>query len=802
MRYDEKKNVIYISVKEFVSIARRGISPTVPCDDDEPNLASGKRRTVEEETEVLKFTAECDPPLCICGEVTSDGNVELTCRTKGAPRKAEREQIRGEGFVLCYMKMSGGIRCMAPVLKISYINEVDGSVNETVERPSMAKLTSFFNKCMCAVRIYARPQVERVTERLSSMAAMKFPYAHIRDGQREFVRTAYRSLASGGRLYASAPTGTGKTVSVLYPALKGLGDGRYDKVFYLTPKTTTARAAKECLELLSAQGAVIRAILLSAKERCCRRGLICREDRRLCAGTKLNKLPDAVMALYNEGLTVVTSDDAVRVAQNFGICPYELQLAYSELCDMVICDFNYLFDPRVYIRRYFTEGGRFAFLVDEAHNLPDRAREMYSAELSTVELREAVLGGTLGEHSALVGALRFGADAISELLFGYVREDMRTDADGVKHGAADMSEPPSELYDIMDKLTSEAEVGYFRLSADKNARAAAATAKDIYHKLADVNERLHDFDRNFRFLTFADGENIRFKLFCVDTGGVISRRLDKGYSSVLFSATMEPIEYFKSLLGADGASSALTVGSPFDPSQLSVSIIDKISTRTSERERTLGSICHTIAATISPRRGNYMVFAPSFAYARMLFDAFHTKYPHIKALLQTKEMTGREREAFLGAFESGEDGYLVAFCVMGGIYSEGIDLAGDSLIGAVVVGIGMPSLSYEREAMSAYFEDKYEQGKQYAYVYPGMSRVFQAAGRVIRREDDRGVIVLIDDRFADPIYKKSIPDLWHDMRYIDSAKALKERLEKFWSVSDKEKAKHTTDENNRYNRIH
>lgn len=794
MRYDEKKDIIYISVKEFVSIARRGISPTLPCDDDEPDLMSGKRQETERETEALTLTAECDPPLCIRGKIGADGDIELTCRTKGAPRKAEKEQIRGEGFLLCYMKMAGGIRCMAPVLKITYINEVDGSVNEAVERPSMAKLTSFFNKCLCAVRIYAKPQVERVTKRLPSMASMRFPYSHIRDGQREFVRTAYRSLASGGRLYASAPTGTGKTVSVLYPALKGLGDGRYDKVFYLTPKTTTARAAKECLELLASRGVVIRAILLCAKERCCRRGLVCREDRRLCDGTKLNRLPDAVMSLYTEGLTVVTSEDTVRVAEAFGICPYELQLAYSELCDAVICDFNYLFDPRVYIRRYFTEGGRFAFLVDEAHNLPDRAREMYSAELSTAELREVVLGGTLGEHSSLAGALRFGADAIGELLYGYVREEMRTDAEGVKHGAADMSEPPSELYDIMDKLTSEAEVGYYRLSADKNARAAAATAKDIYYKLANVNERLHEFDRHFRFLIFADGENIRFKLFCVDTGGVVSRRLDKGYSSVLFSATMEPIEYFKSLLGADGASSALTVGSPFDPSQLSVSIIDRISTRTSERERTLGAVCRTIAATMAPRRGNYMVFAPSFDYARSLFDTFHAKYPHIKALLQTKEMTGREREALLSAFESRENGYLVAFCVMGGIYSEGIDLAGDSLIGAVVVGIGMPSLSYEREAMSAYFEDKYEQGKQYAYVYPGMSRVFQAAGRVIRREDDRGVIVLIDDRFADPIYKKSIPDLWHDMRYIDSAKALKERLEKFWSESDNEKMKRNPEE--------
>ena len=292
---------------------------------------------------------------------------------------------------------------------------------------------------------------------------------------------------------------------------------------------------------------------------------------------------------------------------------------------------------------------------------------------------------------------------------------------------------------------------------------------------------LASFDTGYRLLVFCYGEVLSFKLLCIDASGEIQRRIDKGAGAVFFSATLTPLDYYRSILSTDTSAELLEVDSPFDPSQLSVSIMDRISIRYSERERTLPAVCRVIAATLSARRGHYMVFAPSFEYAQALYESFAAKYPKIKSMLQGKNMTAAEKEEFLAAFSRESGTYLVAFCVMGGIYSEGIDLAGDSLIGSVVVGIGMPSLSYEREVMAEYFEEKYESGKQYAYVYPGMNRVFQAAGRVIRREDDRGVIVLIDDRFADPIYKKSIPTLWEGMQYVSDAKDLRLELDKFWA---------------------
>jgi DNA excision repair protein ERCC-2 len=238
------------------------------------------------------------------------------------------------------------------------------------------------------------------------------------------------------------------------------------------------------------------------------------------------------------------------------------------------------------------------------------------------------------------------------------------------------------------------------------------------------------------------------------------------------------MEYYKSVLGGDGE--ILEIPSPFVKEQMSISIMDKISTRFLQREDTLPAVLRVIAATVSAKRGNYMIFTPSFAYNEALAAAFRAKYPKIRVLEQKRSMRTDEKEAFLSAFREEGGGYLVAFCVMGGVYAEGIDLAGDSLIGAIIVGTGLPSISYEREAMAAYYDEKYEAGKQYAYIYPGMNRVFQAAGRVIRREDDRGVIVLVDDRFDDPIYKKSLPTLWKGVKFIQDAKRLREVLDEFW----------------------
>ena len=797
MKYFEDDRRIHIKTQEFVSIARRGVSPTLPFDEHEPSGNDAmpgqiRRRIAALDTLEIKhdltidgfdFTLEATVPLDEGARVVIAKGITSN---PAHPKREEVAQIRGEGYVSAYVLAKERGLDRVSILFI-YVDIRNGDEVEKEELVSIRKLESFFDKCKLQLSVYAAPEIERVTERMPSMRAMKFPYQSIRGGQNEFIRAAYRTLARGGKLYATAPTGTGKTVSALYPALRALGERRCEKVFYLTPKATTAEAARECLELMSSRGAKIRAIILTSKENSCINNNLCRKSKKLCECAKCNNIANATLHLYHKNLTVVTISDIQRVAREDNVCPYELSLSYAELCDVVICDFNYLFDPTVYIRRFFSSAGHYAFLVDEAHNLSERVREGYSEEITESFLSSLGSEELLGEFSLVKKASKAAGGVLNNLLFPYVKEELRENKDGELIGAAHVSEVPTRIYSLFDELISilEGEIFTNLRSRDDEAEARLSILYGYYYKIKKFSYILSRFDSSYKMFIFYERGEIRVKLFCLDTGPIIRERLELGHGAVLFSATLSPLDYYRSILGGEHSDEILEVNSPFDPSQLSVTIMDKISTRYSEREDTLLAVVRAIAAAISARCGNYMIFSPSFAYSEALYEVFRRKYPKLRILLQKKDMTERERGEFIEKFKEQSSSYLVGFCVMGGIYSEGVDLAGESLIGAVIVGIGIPSLSYEREAIQEYFGEKYEKGKEYAYIYPGMNRVFQAAGRVIRREDDRGIIVLIDDRFDDPIYKKSLPSLWEGVKFIGDPKELRAELDEFWRYCDK-----------------
>ncbi len=777
---------VEISVRELVEISRRHLSPiyhypTEKAEEKTPAL------TLNFELGGIHYTLFGTPRL-------DDENTILKTAALASGAKAPSaeliKQVRGELFILGYLHALQ-TEAMSVSLTARYVDTRGEIIKEDTEDVSLSLLTKFYNSCISALSEFGTPELTRVTERMPTLAAVKFPYSDIREGQSELVRSVYRSIAKGGELFVSAPTGTGKTVSVIYPAIRAIGDGRCERVFYLTPKTTTANAAKECLMLLAGRGAKIRAVRITAKEKICECRSVCRGDPRACARSQdEKKLADAARLLWKEALCVADADDIRRVARTCGVCPYELSLAYSELCEFIICDVNYVFDPSVYLRRYFDTERESALLVDEAHNLVTRAREMYSAELSTSELEALAEDGIQARLSReFTERLRELSHSLHSLLFPYLADNIRRGSDGADSSFDHLSYIPSELYTVIEELYSLTEgelMRQIRTGGEEKA-TRVALIKDFTHKISKLMTVAELFDDGFRLLIFLDGNNIKFKLLAIDTGEILKSRLSRLRAAVFFSATLEPENYYRDALGADSTSDTVSAKSPFDPSSLSVTIMDKISTRVSERERTKDAVCRVIAATLSARRGHYMVYTPSFEYAELLYRTFCAKYPKIKAILQTKGMTSAERQNFLSCFDEARESYLIGFSVMGGIYSEGIDLAGDSLIGAVVVGIGMPSISYEGEAIAEYYDGKLEEGRQYAYIYPGMNKVFQAAGRVIRRDDDRGVIVLVDDRFADPIYKKSIPDLWRGMRYCSDPKDLRVILDDFWRRVDGEK---------------
>ncbi len=792
MRYNRETNKISVDLYEFVTLARRSLSALGAPDEDEPRLSeiTEKRlskiigehrcRTLYYEFSSSGYDFEMSPSA----DAIEENKITLARKVAsglGKPNKEESAQLRGEGFILGHI-LSEICGYESVTLRIVYLSELSEDYTISEESVERKKLSAFFDRCLKILDVYARPEIERVTERLPTMKGLKFPYKSIREGQSIFIRSAYRTLSRGGTLYAAAPTGTGKTVSALFPALRTLGDGRVDKVFYLTPKTTTAEAARECLELFSERGAKIKAIILSAKERCCISGHACRISRALCKNSPCKRLAEATLALYNKNLTVMTKEEVIAAAREYEVCPYELELSYSELSDVIICDFNYLFDPTVYIRRYFTRGGKYAILVDEAHNLGERAREMFSAEISADELSAPSDDPVLGEFSKVKKLSGKAAAVFYDCLYPTVKDELHTTKDGITLGAATLSDIPVRLYSLFDELVGvcDEELKSERMAKDEEKDIRARLLRDYSYKIKKFSDTLARFDSAFSLMVFYNEGKIKAKLFCLDTGPLIKKRLSLGRGALLFSATLSPLGYYRETLGGERSDETIEVSSPFAPEQLSVTVMDKISTRYSERERTVPAVVRAIAAAVSARRGNYMVFSPSFEYNQALSDAFRAKYPKLDVLTQKKNMSGEEKAEFLDRFKRESSSYLVGFCVMGGSFSEGVDLVGDSLIGAVVVGIGMPSLSYEREAIADYYQQKYEEGKQYAYIYPGMNRVFQAAGRVIRREDDRGVIVLIDDRFDDPIYKESLPKLWQGVKFIDDPKRLKEVIEEFW----------------------
>ncbi|MBQ7333536.1 MAG: ATP-dependent DNA helicase [Clostridia bacterium] len=798
MKYLSEENVVKISIKEFVTIARRAFSPIAPSDDCEPSLTEASKLAYKilgidraKEKDIFYDFELKDCRARLFGKIlVEDGTrVTLIYEISGNPKKPSREDVRearGEAYVLGFMlKSAAGLPKIDT--RIVFINSSYGDFSEMQEEITESKLDSFFLKCKKTLEIYATPEIERVKERLPSLAKLKFPYPTVRNGQGDFIKSVYKTIARGGKLYASAPTGTGKTVSALYPALLSLGREKCDKVFYFTPKTTAQAAVHDCLKIFEKQGAKCRAVSLYSKEKICKSGLLCREDRELCKNSKCNNLSEALIALYNKNISVVTAEDIDAAAREFSVCPHELALSYSELADVVILDLNYLFDPKVYIRRYFTEGGNFAFLIDEAHNLPDRARDMFSAEINEDELRAPENEELLGAFSETKKLAPKLSSAFRSILFPYIKDELRTNAEGEDEGAVHLREIPAKLFGVFEKAvrTLEEEISLNLRANDEEKSARLKFLREYNSSLSRFLDVMNRFDSSYEMFIFLEGGKMRAKLYAVDPGTRIAERLELGRAAVFFSGTLSPIHYYKSTLGGDGTSSVLSVDSPFDTGQLDVTIMDGVSTRYAEREDTLTAVSRVIAATVSAKRGNYMIFSPSFAYTEALYKAFTAKYPKIHAILQKKDMTGKEKAAFLEEFSKNDSSYLIGFCVMGGIYSEGVDLAGDSLIGAVVVGVGLPALSYEREAIAAYYQEKYEEGREFAYIYPGMNRVLQAGGRVIRREDDRGIIVLIDDRFDDPIYKKLIPKLWQKVKFIKDPKALREELDKFWLEADK-----------------
>ncbi len=689
-------------------------------------------------------------------------------------------QLYCYAYFLCRTKDLEGVKT-----RIIYYNIEDGEIEYREKMTTVEELRAFYHQLLETVLWQASFLRNRQRVRMSAAASAPFPYPSLRDSQAEMIKECYRDLKHGSRLYCQAPTGIGKTISTLYPAAKALGEGVADKIFYLTSKASIRREAFAAAEKMNRAGSSLKAVMLSSREQmCCCDSAKLRGGRlssnccpALCPYAKdyYDKSRDAIRELMNAE-DCFDSAYIKNYAKEKGLCPYELSLDLSELCDLIICDYNYVFSPTVYLKRYFDrdEGRReqYIFLVDEAHNLPDRARDMYSCRLLSEELENLIT--LAGEESKLTEAclsLLCGFDNLGALC----KDNLQYDAEGSAVGYCVSRQLPEhflrDLKSFADRLD-----GWMKYNTEHEAFPAA---EEMSYKLYEFNKICEHYDSHY--LTFINVYHCKVSLllYCLDPSHQLSLVQDRAVATVMFSATLTPTDYFADILGGGKKAVSVSFPSPFPKENLCMVAVDKISTRYEHREQSYKKIASCIAATLSAKVGNYMIFFPSYSYMEAVYKIFHAKYPKVETPLQKKNMSYGDRERFLASFAA--DGKTrVGFCVLGGSFSEGIDLPGKRLIGVVVVGVGLPGISDENNIIRDYYEEKCGQGYDYAYTYPGMNNVLQAVGRVIRTETDRGIAVLIDDRFAEPKYKALYPEGQKGINLAGDARSLAEIARRFW----------------------
>ena len=658
--------------------------------------------------------------------------------------------------------------------RITFFHEGDDQSYEVKQLLQREELALFFDGVIGQFAPFVKILKERVNKTLPQLKSLKFPFeGGAREGQRDFIIETFRAIKSHRRLIVEAPTGTGKTMASLYPALKSVGEGVGDKIFYFTGKTTTALAALNAIEIMRAQIPDLRAIHISAKEKCC--VTYPRGARRVCEGKKCkraaayyDKINMAILELL-ENYRTYTRDIIDSVAEKYSVCAYELSLELSEWCELVVCDYNYLFDPLAYFRRYFdTVDARHIFLIDESHNLPDRAREMYSATLTSTQFSK--IGEKYLKDRYLDGPCVDISQRFDDLYALAMAE--KKEFDGAICGFYINNELPDGIYENLMEFMGACRKLFNKGNEDDELHSLYMDVKKFL-AVCDL------FDKRFTMYVEVFNECVKIRLLCLDPSFMLDRCMKKGISTILFSATLTPLDYFSDVLGCP-KTETLSLPSPFDPKKQCLISIDTVSTRYDDRQKNAGTIANIIRAATMGKQGNYIVYFPSYNYLSDVLEAFQKKFPDVSVTVQKKSMSETAKREFLDSFDTKKKGTLVGFCVLGGSFSEGIDLRGERLIGALIVGVGLPTISSELNIIKEHFDNTRESGYAYAYTYPGMIKVMQAAGRVIRSEDERGVVLLIDDRFASLEYKTIMPEYWRHIKYIGNAKDLLREITEFW----------------------
>jgi DNA excision repair protein ERCC-2 len=647
--------------------------------------------------------------------------------------------------------------------------QLESMEEKTFERYYTAtELGTFFNELITPYLVWYRNVRERKTKRDQSIQALEFPYDDYRPSQRDMAVAVYQAIRDNDRLYVQAPTGVGKTIAAIFPAVKALGLGLAEKIFYLTAKTPGRLVAEVALDDMRRAGLQFKSVTLTAKEKICFYPPVnCDPEECVFARNYFGKVKKALAEI--DQYDAFSRPVIEQIAREYEICPFEFSLDVALWVDCIICDYNYAFDPRVYLRRFFdfnTES--YIFLIDEAHNLPDRARSMYSADLDKKTV--LALRRTLRSH---LPELAKKLSAINNIL---LEKRKACQAEGLE--ALVEQEPPERLLKAIREFNQMAE-DWLVLNRPAEFRQELL---DFYFSCSNYLRTGEYFDTFYVSYFERQGKaDLKAKLFCLDPAPMLAAPLERSQSTIFFSATLLPLDYFMKLLTGSMDHPKQAFRSPFPVENVRLLIHNRISTKYRQRVDSYAAIASAIETICAAQVGNYLVFFPSYAYMAAVLELVKEQLAEEKLLVQDRGMTEMARETFLDQFSTDNPETLIGFAVMGGIFGEGIDLVGERLIGAVVVGVGLPQLCLERDLIKGYFDQHNGSGFAYAYQYPGFNRVLQATGRVIRTETDRGIIVLIDERFTHTRYRRLFPAHWRGFQVINSEVEIKEQLMHFWS---------------------
>lgn len=649
-------------------------------------------------------------------------------------------------------------------IQITYYNIDTKSTRILRQSYTLKELEEFFFWLIDEYKNWAQLENDWVNKRNESIKKLKFPFENYRPGQRELAVRVYKSITDSKKCFAQAPTGTGKTISTLFPAIKAMGEDKTSKIFYLTAKTITREVAQNTISLMRKKDLNLKAVTITAKEKICKMDEVnCNPEYCPYANGYFDRINNSlkdILAKYND----YSKDNIEKISEEYMLCPFELSLDLTNLSDVIICDYNYVFDPRVYLKRFFdTKTTDYTFLIDEAHNLVDRAREMYSATLNEEKFVKV---------KKLISKKDKRITKVIKEIQSYF-EDKLEDLTTLDENDLVESEAPLELCEILSSFIKFVDE-YLARTNEENEELM-----DLYFDVYSFLSISDFYDKNYTTIYTKTFNGMTIKIYCVNPQKVIEEKMKKAKSNIIFSATLIPMDYFMKMYSYDEEDFIINLKSPFDVKNRLLMIGDNVATTYNKRFETSEDIASYIANCVQAKKGNYMVFFPSYKYMELVFDEMKENYPNINISIQESNMSEEEKEEFLSMFDEDNKETHVGFCVLGGHFSEGIDLTNDKLIGVIIVGVGMPQIGIERDIIKDHMKDS-NKGFDYAYVYPGMIKVLQAAGRCIRTDDDKGVILLLDNRYSQRRYQSLFPYEWYPNFRVRKSDDVKTLCEKFW----------------------